>query len=95
MKDNYEAAQVAINAGNDMDMESRSYINNLAKLVADKKVSVNAIDEAVRRIITKKYELGLFNDPYRFSDADREKHILNAPEHIEAARDVARKVLCC
>jgi beta-glucosidase len=90
-KDNYEAAQFAINAGNDMDMESRSYINNLAKLVADKKVSVNTIDEAVRRILTKKYELGLFNDPYRFSDADREKRVLNAPEHIEAARDVARK----
>ena len=91
VKDNYEAAEVAINAGNDMDMESRSYINNLAKLVADKKVSVKVIDEAVRRILTKKYELGLFSDPYRFSDADREKRVLNAPEHVEAARDMARR----
>lgn len=91
VKDNYEAAEAAINAGNDMDMESRSYINNLAKLVADKKVSVKVIDEAVGRILTKKYELGLFSDPYRFSDADREKRVLNAPEHVEAARDVARK----
>jgi beta-glucosidase len=91
VKDNYEAAEVAINAGNDMDMESRSYINNLAKLVADKKVSVALIDNAVRRILTKKYELGLFADPYRFSDADREKRVINTPEHVEAARDVARK----
>jgi beta-glucosidase len=91
VKDNYEAAEAAINAGNDMDMESRSYINNLAKLVADKKVSVKVIDEAVGRILTKKYELGLFSDPYRFSDVDREKRVLNAPEHVEAARDVARK----
>jgi beta-glucosidase len=91
VKDNYEAAEAAINAGNDMDMESRSYINNLAKLAADKKVSIKTIDEAVSRILTKKYELGLFNDPYRFSDADREKRVLNAKEHVDAARDVARK----
>ncbi|MDB4903122.1 MAG: bglX 1 [Mucilaginibacter sp.] len=91
VKDNYEAAEAAINAGNDMDMESRSYINNLAKLVADKKVSVKVIDEAVGRILTKKYELGLFSDPYRFSDADREKRVLNAPEHVEAAKDIASK----
>ena len=91
VKDNYEAAEAAINAGNDMDMESRSYIKNLAKLVADKKVAVATIDEAVRRILTKKYELGLFDDPYRFSNADREKSTLNAPAHVEAARDIARK----
>jgi beta-glucosidase len=90
-KNNYEAAEEAINAGNDMDMESRSYINNLAKLVADKKVSVKVIDEAVRRILTKKYELGLFNDPYRFSDAEREKQVLNIAQHVEAAKDIARK----
>jgi beta-glucosidase len=90
-KNNYEAAEEAINAGNDMDMESRSYINNLANLVADKKVSVKVIDEAVRRILTKKYELGLFNDPYRFSDAEREKQVLNIAQHVEAAKDIARK----
>lgn len=91
VKDNYEAAEAAINAGNDMDMESRSYIKNLAKLVADKKVSVAIIDEAVRRILTKKYELGLFDDPFRFCNAEREKSTLNAPAHVAAARDVARK----
>lgn len=91
VKDNYEAAEAAINTGNDMDMESRSYINNLAKLVAAKKVSVKTIDEAVSRILTKKYELGLFDDPYRFSDAEREKQVLNTEEHIAAARDAARK----
>lgn len=91
VKDNYEAAEAAINTGNDMDMESRSYINNLAKLVAAKKVSVKTIDEAVSRILTKKYELGLFDDPYRFSDAERENRVLNTEEHIAAARDAARK----
>ena len=91
VKDNYEAAEAAINTGNDMDMESRSYINNLAKLVAAKKVSVKTIDEAVSRILTKKYELGLFDDPYRFSNAEREKRVLDTEEHLAAARDAARK----
>src|SRR6185312_13342714 len=61
------------------------------KLVADKKVSVATIDEAVRRILTKKFEMGLFDDAFRFSNADREKRVLNAAEHVEAARDIARK----
>lgn len=91
VKDNYEAAKAAINSGNDMDMESRSYINNLAKLVADKKVSVKTIDEAVRRVLTKKFELGLFSDPYRFSNEEREKRVLNKPEFVAAARDVTLK----
>ncbi|WP_426670292.1 beta-glucosidase BglX [Mucilaginibacter sp. McL0603] len=90
-KDNYEAAEEALKAGSDMDMESRSYINNLAKLVADKKISVNLIDDAVRRILKKKFELGLFDDPYRFINPEREKTSLNRPEYVDAARDMARK----
>jgi len=90
-KDNYEAAEEAIKAGSDMDMESRSYINNLAKLVADKKVPVTLIDDAVRRILRKKFELGLFDDPYKFINPEREKTALNRPENLEAARDMARK----
>ncbi|MGX5688097.1 beta-glucosidase BglX [Arcticibacter tournemirensis] len=91
VKDNYEAAEVAINAGSDMDMESRSYINNLAKLVKEGKVKEEVINDAVRRILVKKFELGLFDDPYRFSNEQREKKTLNTPEFLEAARDVARK----
>ena len=90
-KDNYEAAQEAILAGNDMDMESRSYINNLAKLVADQKVSFTLIDDAAGRILRKKFEMGLFDDPYRFINPAREKTALNRPENVDAARDMARK----
>lgn len=91
VKDNYEAADVAIHAGSDMDMESRSYINNLKQLVADKKVSVDLINDAVRRILRKKFELGLFDDPYRFINPTREQTMLNRPENLELARNVARK----
>jgi beta-glucosidase len=90
-KDNYQAAELAINAGSDMDMESRSYINNLEQLLLDKKVSQIVIDDAVKRILKKKFELGLFDDPYRFCNADREKNSLGTPEHLAAAREVARK----
>jgi beta-glucosidase len=87
----YEAARLALTAGSDMDMESRSYIGNLAKLVADKKVPVALIDDAVKRILRKKFEMGLFDDPFRFSNADRETKELNSPENHKAAREVAKK----
>ena len=53
VKDNYEAAMAAANAGSDMDMESRSYIQNLAKLVKEGKVKMQLIDDAVKRILKK------------------------------------------
>lgn len=91
VKDSYEAAEAAIKAGSDMDMESRSYINNLSKLVKEGKVKEDLINDAVKRILYKKFELGLFDNPYRFSDEKRERQTLNKPEFLDAARDVARK----
>jgi beta-glucosidase len=91
VKNEYEAALSAITAGSDMDMESRCYKNNLAQLVKDNKVPVALIDDAVRRILKKKFELGLFDDPFRFCNADRETKALNDPEHAKAARQVAAK----
>jgi beta-glucosidase len=87
----YEAALSAITAGSDMDMESRNYKNSLEKLVEDKKVPISLIDEAVRRILQKKFELGLFDDPFRFSNAEREQKALSNTEHAKAARDVAAR----
>ena len=91
VKNEYEAAQAAINAGCDMDMESRNYKNNLAQLVKDGKVSEVVIDNAVKRILRKKFELGLFDDPFRYSNVVREKSELSNAEHAKAARDIARK----
>ncbi|MBN8853448.1 MAG: glycosyl hydrolase [Sphingobacteriales bacterium 50-39] len=86
-----QAAQVALTAGCDMDMESRCYTTSLSTLVQQGKVPVSLIDDAVKRILHKKFELGLFDDPYRFSNADREKATLNKAEHVRAARDMADK----
>jgi beta-glucosidase len=90
-KNNYEAAKLAANAGSDMDMESRSYIQNLSKLVKEGKVSMNVIDDAVRRILKKKFEMGLFDDPFRFCNEAREKAQWNNEDHLKAERDIARK----
>ncbi|HRE38747.1 MAG TPA: glycoside hydrolase family 3 N-terminal domain-containing protein [Chitinophagaceae bacterium] len=90
-KDNYEAALLAITAGSDMDMESRSYKDHLAQLVKEGKVKIQLVDDAVKRILRKKFELGLFDDPYRFSNPEREQKQLNNPVHRAAARDMAKK----
>ena len=90
-KDSKEAAELAITAGSDMDMESNAYRNNLATLVNEGKVDVALIDDAVRRILYKKFELGLFDDPYRFSNPDRQQKALNNLEHTRFAREIAAK----
>jgi beta-glucosidase len=91
VKDNKEAALAAITAGSDMDMESNAYRYNLEQLVKENKVPIALIDDAVKRILRKKFELGLFDDPYKFCSPEREKKELNNPEHTKAAREMAAK----
>ncbi|WP_242094701.1 beta-glucosidase BglX [Aestuariivivens sediminicola] len=86
-----ETAMIAANAGSDMDMESYAYVTHLADLVEEGLVSEDKIDEAVRRILTVKYELGLFDDPYKYCNEEREKELLYHPDHLEAVLDMARK----
>lgn len=90
-KDLKEATMYATNAGCDMDMESYTYSAYLIDLVKEGKVQVSVIDEAVSRILRVKYELGLFDDPYKYCDEAREKELLYNPEHQKAALDMARK----
>ncbi|WP_202702240.1 glycoside hydrolase family 3 N-terminal domain-containing protein [Flavobacterium sp. UGB4466] len=90
-KDLKAAALAAITAGSDMDMESNAYRYHLAELVKEGKVAVDLIDDAVKRILRKKFELGLFDDPYRYSDQKRADKALNNPENRKAALEVAKK----
>jgi beta-glucosidase len=90
-KDNKDASMLATNAGSDMDMESRSNIQNLAQLVKEGKVKLNLVDDAVRRILHKKFEMGLFDDPYRYCNEAREKEQWNNQTHLDAEKDMARK----
>jgi len=91
VKDNKEAAMSAANAGSDMDMESRAYIQNLPQLVKEGKVKLTVVDDAVRRILKKKFEMGLFDDPFKYSSEEREKQQWNNADHLKAERDMAKK----
>ncbi|MPS64590.1 glycoside hydrolase family 3 N-terminal domain-containing protein [Chryseobacterium sp.] len=90
-KDNKEAAEKAILAGSDMDMESRAYMAELPKLVQEGKVDPKFIDDAARRILIKKFEMGLFDDPYRFSNEKRQKEQLNNQENRKFGREFGSK----
>ena len=85
-----EAALLAITAGSDMDMESNAYINYMEDLVKEGKVDEKLIDDAVRRILKIKYKLGLFEDPYKYSNKEREKELIYSRKNRDAARTVAR-----
>lgn len=89
--DHADAALKAITAGSDMDMESEAYKKHLLGLVKEGKVDEKLVDDAVKRVLYKKFELGLFDDPYKFSDGEREQQVLNDPQHRLIARDVAQK----
>ncbi len=82
-----EAAALALNAGVEMEMVSRSYNAFGQKLLQEKKLSQATIDEAVRRILRIKFRLGLFDRPY--TDEAREPAALLRPDSVRLARDIA------
>ncbi|MEZ4986362.1 MAG: beta-glucosidase BglX [Saprospiraceae bacterium] len=86
-----DAAIKAANAGSDMDMESYAYINHLEQAVKEGLVSEALIDDAVRRILRVKFALGLFEDPYRYCDEEREKALLYHHDHQAAVFEMAKK----
>ncbi|MBB1193408.1 beta-glucosidase BglX [Flavobacterium sp. SOK18b] len=90
-KDSKHAAEIAINAGSDMDMESSAYVDHLVALVKEGKVKESFIDDAARRILKVKFELGLFDNPYRYCDEQREQSAVGKPEFHEGVLDMAKK----
>ena len=90
-RDADHATEIAIEAGSDMDMESNLYVNKLKKLVELGKVDISLINDAVSRILRVKFELGLFDDPYRYLNSKREKELINHPNHHKAVLEMAKK----
>ncbi len=74
-----------------MDMESRSYITYLKELVDEDKVDEDVIDESVKRILRIKFMLGLFDDPYRYCNKEREEKDILTSETKIASLEVARR----
>ena len=90
-KGDNHAAELAINAGSDMDMESHLYVNELASLVKEGKVDPALINDAARRILKVKFELGLFDDPYKYCDEAREASVIGSQSNLSEVLDLAKK----
>jgi beta-glucosidase len=88
-----QAAALALRAGVDMDMASGVYAAHLKTAIGQDPSLLPLLDQAVTRILTAKMRLGLFDDPYRFGDPEREKTIFVGPEHRAIAREAARKAV--
>ncbi|MCK7590682.1 beta-glucosidase BglX [Subsaxibacter sp. CAU 1640] len=80
---------LALKAGVDMDMVGEGLLTTLKKSLEEEKISMTDIDNAVRRILTAKYELGLFDDPYKYCDVNRPKSDVFTDEHRSFARKVS------
>ena len=79
----------AVMAGIDMDMVGESILNFSAKSIKEGKITVAQIDAACRRILEAKYKLGLFNDPYKYCDANRAKTEIFTQANRTEARSIA------
>jgi beta-glucosidase len=90
-RDEAHAAELALAAGVDMDLQGAVYLTHLRPAIDQERITLARIDQAARLILEAKYRLGLFDDPYRYSDPEREAAEIYRPEHLEAARDMARR----
>jgi beta-glucosidase len=89
--DDKHAGELSVNAGVDMDMQGAVFQRFLKQSIAEGKVSQASVDEAVRRILRIKFELGLFKDPFKYCNEQREKDVVFSKANLEAARDITRK----
>ena len=90
-KDLKSAAKIAILAGSDMDMMSSAYIQHLESLIEEKQVSVAILDDAVRRILSLKYDLGLFSDPFMYCNIDRENENIQNAKNRATSLEIAKE----
>ena len=89
--DKKDAVVKALQAGSMMDMESRTVIDFLPQLVKDGKVSIQQVDSAVAAVLYYKFKLGLFEDPYKFLNEQREAENILTAENRQVAKEAATK----
>jgi beta-glucosidase len=91
--DSTHAGILGLTAGVDVDMVSGIYIRHLPAAVRAGRLPESLVDQAVRRVLRAKYRLGLFEDPYRYSNVAREARLTLTPEHVAEARAMARSAM--
>ncbi|WP_206052164.1 glycoside hydrolase family 3 N-terminal domain-containing protein [Nonlabens xiamenensis] len=90
-RDLQHAGEMAMNAGVDMDLQGGVYKDYLKKSLDEKNVDMERLDQAVRNILRLKFKLGLFEDPYRYSNEELETEVVLSEENLAFAREVAQK----
>lgn len=88
-KDSLDAARIGMNAGVDMDMMGSLYRKYLKKLIEEGDVDQAIVEDACRRILLAKFKLGLFQDPYRYINKNRQEETIYKPEFLQKAREIA------
>jgi len=91
MGDETKVTELALNAGIDMDMVGELFIKHGPALVKSGRVSQAQIDAACRRILEAKYDLGLFEDPYRYISEERKKKEIMSSDKLALSKDAAIK----
>ena len=91
VKDETDAGILAVNAGMDMDMQGGLFQEKIKVGLTDGRIKMAQIDASVRSILKLKKELGLFDNPYKFSDKARESSVIMSKENLAASKDVAKK----
>lgn len=89
MGDLQTVSALALHAGTDMDMVGEAYLSTLEKSLSEQKVTLEEIDLACRRILEAKYDLGLFDDPYKYCDETRSNNEVATPQNMKVAREIA------
>ncbi len=88
---NVEATKLSLEAGNEIDMMSSLYGSQIPEMVKAGQLGQKYLDNAVRSVLRLKYDLGLFDNPYLYSNEKREKKEVRSAENIAIARDVAKR----
>jgi beta-glucosidase len=86
-----KASIFSVNGGVDMDMQGYAYSEELLNLVNEGKIPLEKIDESVRNILRLKFQLGLFDDPYRYCNEERERKELLSKANRKTALEVAKE----
>jgi len=90
-KDRKDAAMKSFNAGLDVDMESSAYLKHMKELISEGKISMEKIENSVRKVLRMKYLTGVMENPYRYCNQQREDTIILKKEYLELAREAACK----
>ncbi len=89
MGDLQTVSALALNAGIDMDMVGEGFLTTLEKSLEEGRINRLQIDRACRRVLEAKFKLGLFDDPYRYCDAERSRREVFTDENNRLARETA------